>query len=300
MLNNLSTPSQSDLRMTTQTHPKRAGFMTRLAADFCYLGNRLPVLRGHGLLRSLAESLSPGQICRVRRRGVLLDLYVGDHRRIVDRAELFHAWQPGTADLLKVLCKPGMTCIDVGANIGIFTLQMAHHVGTTGRVFAFEPVPDFFERLSQHVAINGFEKIVHVEKLAASDTATVGTIYASSATASCTREAGQGQHAVEFQSVRLDDFLAGQQVDFLKIDTDGYELNVLHGAKEMIGRCRPVMLIEAEVNKADDDSLRKCRDLVDLLLELRYRVYNEGESHEILSADEVTRQWNGDVLCRPR
>lgn len=286
--------------MTTDVTPKRAGLLTRLAADFCHVGNRLPLVRGHSLFRSVAESLSAGQICRVRRRGVLLDLYVGDKRRMIDRAELFHSWQPETADLLKKICRPGMTCVDVGANIGIFTLQMAHHVRPSGRVFAFEPVPEFFDRLAHHVAINDFDSFVHIENLAASDTATVGTIYAGAATASCTRASGQGNHAVEFHSVRLDDFLAGQQVDFLKIDTDGYELNVLGGAMEMIDRCRPQMLIEAEVNKADDDSLRKCHRLVELLLELKYRVYTEDDSHEVLSADEVTPEWNRDVLCHPR
>jgi FkbM family methyltransferase len=285
--------------VTTEVPPQRAGILTRLAADFCHFGNRLPVVRGHGLFRSLAESLSSGKICRVKRQGVLLDLYVGDRRRIVDRAELFHAWQPETADLLKKICKPGMTCVDVGANIGIFTLQMARHVGPSGRVFAFEPVPDFFQRLSHHVAINNLQSYVQVERLAASDSVTVGTIFASAATASCTRVSTHGVQPVEFHSVRLDDFLAGQRVDFLKIDTDGFELNVLGGAMETIERCRPLMLIEAEVNDTDDDSLRKCRRLVELLLGLKYRVFSEDESHEFCSADEVTPEWNCDILCRP-
>ncbi len=60
------------------------------------------------------------------------------------------------------LVGPGMTVLDIGANIGDVTLHLAHRVGVGGRVVAFEPVPGVRDRLSEHVGVNGLDAIVSV------------------------------------------------------------------------------------------------------------------------------------------
>ncbi|MCS7277581.1 MAG: FkbM family methyltransferase, partial [Aquificaceae bacterium] len=70
-------------------------------------------------------------------------------------------------DELKVFLshlREGMTVLDIGANIGFYALHFARKVGPSGKVYAFEPVPEFFERLKEHIALNNMTNIfpIHV------------------------------------------------------------------------------------------------------------------------------------------
>ena len=64
---------------------------------------------------------------------------------------------------------PGMTCLDVGANLGVFSLQLARKVGPAGVVHCFEPLPGIFQRLREHVEHNGFRQTVRAHQLALAD-----------------------------------------------------------------------------------------------------------------------------------
>src|SRR6185295_9346680 len=73
--------------------------------------------------------------------------------------------------LLERLVRPEMICLDVGANLGEMTLQMAQKTGAGGRVYAFEPFPAAYERLKNHIQRNSLEKIVRAFPLALSNRA---------------------------------------------------------------------------------------------------------------------------------
>jgi FkbM family methyltransferase len=68
-------------------------------------------------------------------------------------------YEPASSAYMERTVKPGDTVIDVGAHIGYFTLLLAALVGPKGRVFAFEPHPDNYQRLLQHLAINGLTNV---------------------------------------------------------------------------------------------------------------------------------------------
>lgn len=102
---------------------------------------------------------------------------------------------------------PNDVVVDVGANIGYYTLLLAKQVGHAGRVFAFEPDPVNFDLLQRNVERNGYRNIV-LERLAVSDVTGSVTLF--------TNEENRGDHrihpttsdlpAVEVPSVRLDDY----------------------------------------------------------------------------------------------
>src|SRR5688572_5258274 len=72
----------------------------------------------------------------------------------------FGAYEPIETYLFRLLLRPGMVVVDVGANVGLYTLIAAGEVGVRGEVHAFEPVPETFERLVDHVMVNGVADIV--------------------------------------------------------------------------------------------------------------------------------------------
>ncbi|MBN9070759.1 MAG: FkbM family methyltransferase, partial [Rhizobiales bacterium] len=80
-------------------------------------------------------------------------------------------WEPGISVLLERLLKPGMTAVDIGANVGYFSLLMASRVGANGRVVSIEANPAMAGLLRETVEMNGLEECVTVHNVAAADRA---------------------------------------------------------------------------------------------------------------------------------
>jgi FkbM family methyltransferase len=139
--------------------------------------------------------------------------------------------------------KPGDTFVDVGANGGFYTVLSALQVGPTGHVYAFEPGDREAALLQHNVDVNGLGNVTIVRR-AVSDvhgTATLG-ISADGAMNSFARTRHPGQHIVGWQSVpvtTLDRFAEDSHVariDFVKIDVEGAERLVIHGAQQILAR----------------------------------------------------------------
>ncbi|HEX6042077.1 FkbM family methyltransferase [Longimicrobium sp.] len=153
--------------------------------------------------------------------------------------------------LFEQLIRPGHTVLDVGANIGYYTLLAAVLVGPKGAVHAFEPEPRNAGFLRRHVEMNRLRKVT-VQQAAVSDRA--GTARFDFGSGSGTgRLADSG--AIEVRTLRLDDYCAehGLAPSAIKIDVEGAEMSVLQGARQTLERHRPVLFLSthgAEVHRA--------------------------------------------------
>jgi FkbM family methyltransferase len=163
---------------------------------------------------------------------------------------------------------PGDAVIfDVGANSGMISLQFAKLV-PQGRVYAFEPTFYAFSKLKRNLELNpGLAKrVVAVQSFVSSSTLEKHDIkaYASWKVAGITdgikhRIHGGVEKSTEgIGAVSLDDFCEQHKVarlDFMKIDTDGYELEVLKGAGKVISRFSPVIIFETGVYAMNERGL---------------------------------------------
>ena len=129
------------------------------------------------------------------------------------------------------------TVVDVGANIGFYTLIFARLVGETGKVIAFEPDPDNFELLQRNVELNGYRNITLVRKaLSRANEST--RLYLSDVNTAGHRiyDSKQNWRSVPIEAVRLDDYF-GQElpcVNFLKMDIEGSELAAFEGMPRIL------------------------------------------------------------------
>ena len=134
---------------------------------------------------------------------------------------------------------PGDVVVDVGANIGYYTLLFVRLVGDTGRVYAFEPDPANFALLQKNVWANGYHNVVLIQK-AVSDRSGPLNLYLSSSNKGDHRifPSEEGRSRIEIQGVSLDDFFRDHHssVDFIKIDIQGSEAAALHGMRKLLGR----------------------------------------------------------------
>jgi FkbM family methyltransferase len=151
-----------------------------------------------------------------------------------------------TADYIKPLLKPGSVFVDVGANVGYFTL-LASTLGA--RVVAYEPTPSVFGRLKENVALNGFE---HAELVNAAVMDKSGTLslHLSGDDPEANSLFGNDPLSVSVAAVSLDEDLAERgidHVDLLKIDAEGAEPFVLDGASRLLSSPKPPAIL-VEVN----------------------------------------------------
>jgi FkbM family methyltransferase len=148
------------------------------------------------------------------------------------------------------MLQPGMSVIDVGANVGVYTFSAARRVGETGRVLAVEPFSHCVEYMQETCRINHLPWVT-VCRGAASDRD--GTARLSLHRASELNKivaADEITESEKFEDVlcfRLDSLMEREiisQVDLLKIDAEGHELQVLSGSEKILADYRPIILYE--------------------------------------------------------
>jgi FkbM family methyltransferase len=184
-----------------------------------------------------------------RNRGIVVDLN-GDSLRLTPSYATYHAtrgFEPEVHASLTRTIGSGMSVLDVGAHVGLFTLAAALRVGPTGRVVAFEPSPATLASLHRHIALNGFGDRVEVVPAVVGEVEGETAFFVSGETmsASVSRvsldELSPGHRAtrgteIRVPAVTLDSFCAqrGIRPDRVKIDVEGAELRVLRGAVELL------------------------------------------------------------------
>lgn len=193
-----------------------------------------------------------GPQATVQRRGLTwaLDLNEGIDFAIY----LMGAFEPDTVRAYGQIVRPGMTVLDIGANIGAHTLHLARLVGEEGRVIAFEPTDWAFAKLQANLALNpeiaGRVTPVQGFLVDRDDREVEAEVPASwplDGRGVHPRLRGRSMAATGAAATTLDAWLADAKpgrIDFVKMDVDGHECGVLEGATEMLGRDRPTFLME--------------------------------------------------------
>ncbi len=149
-------------------------------------------------------------------------------------------YEKSESRLLQEKLKLGMTVIDIGANVGLYTALAASIVGAEGQVYAFEPAEVNFAFLQKTVAKNGFTN-TECYKVAISDHNGKGELFLSTENLAAHHiyDSKEGRRSVVIDLMTLDTFLETHvvtKVDFLKMDIEGSEGLALKGMERMLQR----------------------------------------------------------------
>lgn len=204
-----------------------------------------------GLIRTYQLIDATGLLSTTFGEWAFRSAYTGYKRFI----EAGHLWP------LRPLVSPGTSVIDVGANLGFFTLEFARWVRDGGKVIAIEPEAVNYGRLCRAVAGAGMTHLVDTVQAAAAETSgEVGLIVNR-------RHPGDhriGDSGVRVPAVTIDDLLAARgwpRVSLVKIDVQGSESRVLAGADETLRSLHPALFIEV-----CDEALQMSRSSAERLL----------------------------------
>ena len=159
----------------------------------------------------------------------------------VHPAHRFMSWNPAEYEAFRSTVRPGTVALDVGANVGSYSVLLGQWVGVGGRVYAFEPAPDVFDGLTRHIALNHLQHVVCAVAAAVADRDGIARLTISPTAGESRLTALSDVGAREGVAVvSIDRFCARERIepDFIKIDVEGWELAALRGARETIGRRR--------------------------------------------------------------
>ncbi|HEY7416725.1 MAG TPA: FkbM family methyltransferase [Ktedonobacteraceae bacterium] len=159
-------------------------------------------------------------------------------------------------EVFMALAAASRNIIDVGGNIGLYTVLGAKQLPAEGMVYTFEPIAENVAYIHKNLALNNLAERVHVEPLAVGKEDGELTIHMSKDNvgnhSAARNNVQDAMGSVQVPRVSLDSYVAsasvasalGNQVDILKIDVEGYDGLVLEGAQGLIGRCNPTLFVE--------------------------------------------------------
>lgn len=196
---------------------------------------------------------------------------------------------------LNSFLRRGDVFVDIGANIGLFTLIAACRVGENGRVYSFEPTFETYQRLNENIKINNFNN-VYSYQWGLAETESAGLLFkfqdGYDAWNSFAKPiAGKAFITETVQCKRLDDFVIENtllgNVTMMKIDVEGWETRVIKGAREMLSRKdAPVLMVEF-TEEAAKSAGSSCKDLYRLLEGFGYQMSTYNSKSQMLVPDPL-------------
>jgi FkbM family methyltransferase len=271
----LSDPAVAILRWTSKRMPLPGWFALVVEPIYRRLG------RGNHV-----EVQAPGG-------RMVLDLCDYNQRRIY-----FHSHERSETLLLRRLLRKGDVVVDVGANVGFFTLLAATLVGADGEVHAFEPVPANYAMLEQNVRLNGHAQVRLVAAAAGNANGTISLgipvgITSDAGETSGNFTVGGAGRSVEAPMVVLDEYLdvlGGRRARLVKIDVEGVEPQVLAGLGQTLDAAPPdVFLVEVNRIRLAEHGYEP-EDVVGPLTGRGYRVYRVGFNGRLRRISERDRR----------
>lgn len=194
--------------------------------------------------RLLGHRMSEG-IVRKELQGY--SIYVVEDDPSVGRHVMRDSYEPHVTSVFRARVHPGMHVVDVGANIGYFTMLAASLVGPSGTVLAIEPNADLVKLLEASRRANGFSN-VSVAQVAAGrgpGLLVLNPSFGNGMTSEPPDEVSALVRSITVPSFTLDALVPhDRQIGFLKIDVEGAEYNALLGGRPMLERCGPTIVTE--------------------------------------------------------
>lgn len=228
----------------------------------------------------------------VIRDGVRYRLDISD---LIDHSLYFHNHYFSPLRVFQLL-KEDSVFIDIGANIGTVALRAAS-ISKNGSIYAFEPDKAHYDALNYNSQLNQFKNINIINKALGEQLKRAKLFKVDQSNKGMNRILTDRGHS-EFEWVdvtTLDDEVERlniTKIDLIKIDVEGYEFNVLRGAKNVLKRFHPILIVEViDANlKANGQS---SSDVINLLSELGYEMIDLRTNKPICTSQKIET----DILC---
>ena len=211
---------------------------------------------------------------------------------VVESSHPYRLFDPYVPEqIISKFCNPGSIVMDIGANMGEWSLHMAKMVGGNGRVFCFEPIPSMVQALEKTIAINNFSQVSISECAISNKTGhsqfsipfdkdyqaipswsrlVLGEEFATPKWIDNPWAKVATTKTIEVQTTTLDRFTSEKSItklDFIKIDVEGHEKYVIEGGQKTLKTLKPAIILEAANEETADREI-----IADQLRKLNYKL----------------------------
>ncbi len=191
---------------------------------------------------------------------------------------IFKSHEPINTQIISQILKKGMTCLDIGGNIGYYVLLERQLVGDEGRIIAFEPLPRNYQYLKKNIQLQNVKNI-SAYNFACGDKEGKATFFINKKSNGC-KVIAEGVSPpdpslgtlTEVPIKILDSFIEElklEHVDFVRMDSEGYELHIFKGLKKTLEKFKPIISIELHKRQLGVDGTR---EFFQLMKDLDYEV----------------------------
>ena len=234
------------------------------------------------------------------------DLAVGKH--LLNGVE---SYEPQVQNVFHEHLEAGMFVLDIGANIGFFSLLAASIVGEKGSVFAFEPNPENTKMIEASRRLNGFDNITIVQAAVGKDIDLLvyNADHTNGTTSQLYEETDALLSSTTVPSLPLDRIIdKDRPIDFIKIDIEGAEYNAIRGGEAIIQKWHPIIVSEFSpgqmIGRSGASGIEYLQRLRDLgykiaVLEASGSVRFCSEIDEVMTAYKAAKVDHIDIVCKP-
>lgn len=219
-------------------------------------------------------------------------------------------YEKGTIQLLQQFLKPGSTFVDIGANIGLMSAIASHTTGQSGKVIAIEPNPETISILRENLLLNACTNVQILEVGLAAEAGEavlfenrhVNRGGASLINQSRICDPLNRSHDVQLST--LDEVCKNEQIALVKIDVEGFELEVLKGGANTLRRDRPVIIVEVSAaregqNNPSPADVYRFLDQFGIYRFFRQKGTKERRSKLVEICDESDLPTHDNLVCIP-
>lgn len=221
------------------------------------------------------------------------------------------SYEPNVTHVIKKLLKAGDVFLDLGGNVGYFSMLASRLVADNGKVLTFEPNPQNLQLIYSSQLQNKASNVM-VYPYAASDTSTIlrfTTVGSNGGVV--TEHSGNQNYYLLVQSVVLDEILRNEpRIDLIKIDIEAHEPSALRGMVNLIKTHRPKIVTEFHPWAMKINNVELPEKYLEQLYNLGYKlsvILPSGDLHAVSSAKEVMNYWESlgietihlDLLAEP-
>ena len=224
------------------------------------------------------------------------------HKIFLDANDSLHlsvheSFEDLESEIMRKNVREGDLVLDIGANIGYYSLLLAKLVGGNGKVYSFEPEPSNFALLKKNIEVNGYKNIIPIQK-AVSESNRKIKFYLEKENfgAHKIHNSNKKMNSIEVDSVKLDSFFKNkkQKINFIKMDIEGAEGKAIQGMQNLIKTNKNLKII-LEFTPV---SLRECgvgpEELFKMLKEFKsYNIDEHKNKINLVNPKQITSDFNG-------
>ncbi len=229
------------------------------------------------------------------------------HTMFLDREDSLHLsynkifepiFEPNETNLVKKVIKRGDVVVDIGANIGYYSLIFLKIIGEEGRVFSFEPDPYCFNLLKKNIEINHYNNAMLIQKAISNENGRAKLYISDSYNANQTiHDLHDDRRSIEIETIRLDDYFRdyNKRIDFIKIDTEGSEAKILQGMPLLLQKNKDIKIM-AEfwplgLKKSGADPAK----YLELVLGYGFKIYDiNEEGMDLSNAESLLKKYTAE------